>query len=311
MVADYLADSRVIVKNKDKLDFDASMEPRFLIKMVLADVGPKDPTSRQRGKAGYRGKIKLTTMDEIKDYLNPDRWKSTATVDVQTQGAPTLSFQPPRLTSTVGGLCSHLTGICNVVQTPAKSLDSSHIVNLTLSISSASISARRPFFSFDLLKPNVPNVTVPQKVISQPTLRLRRWMEEEKKIVPKCGEHSISDPEFGLLPFRGEGASIIKYLEELEQAQEPQDDFYNGNNILYKRHAWDAGCDRQEEFRTMANRLLNAIGGSVGAKRKEKNMVAIGIGLGQHRDSQGAEALFWAKRRLTTRPHPSCTGDPT
>lgn len=117
-MADYLADSRVIIKNKDRLDF-ASMESRFLIKMVLADVGPKDLTSRQRGKAGYSGAIKLTTMDEIKDYLNPDRWTSTATVGVQTQGAPTLSLQLPRLTSTAGGLGYHLTEICNVVQTPA------------------------------------------------------------------------------------------------------------------------------------------------------------------------------------------------
>ncbi|KAF9271067.1 hypothetical protein BGZ88_006901, partial [Linnemannia elongata] len=41
--------------------------------MLLADFGPKDLTSRQRGKAGYRGAIRLTTMDEIRDHLRPLR----------------------------------------------------------------------------------------------------------------------------------------------------------------------------------------------------------------------------------------------
>jgi hypothetical protein len=116
-------------------------------------------------------------------------------------------------------------------------------------------------------------------------------MEEAKAIAPEGGENSISDLESSLPPLRGEGASVIKYLEVLETVQDPLDDFYNGRNMLYKRHAWDAKRAKQEEFRKVADRLLNAIGGSVGAKRKDDNMVVIGIGLGQFKSNSGLTSL--------------------
>ncbi|KAF9296425.1 hypothetical protein BGZ91_010181, partial [Linnemannia elongata] len=52
-------------------------------------------------------------------------------------------------------------------------------------------------------------MAVSQKAVSQPTLRLRRWMEEAKKTVPEGGEDSIMDLESNLPPLRGEGASVI------------------------------------------------------------------------------------------------------
>ncbi|KAF9150174.1 hypothetical protein BGX20_005773, partial [Mortierella sp. AD010] len=47
---------------------------------------------------------------------------------------------------------------------------------------------------------------------------------------------------------------------------------------------------KKEEFRTVANRLLNAIGGSVGRQRAQDNVV-IGIGLGQFKSSSGLTSL--------------------
>jgi hypothetical protein len=56
MVADYLADSRVIVKNKDKLDFDASIR-------VFA-FGQQTPVPRQESS------LCTVTADKIKAKLN-------------------------------------------------------------------------------------------------------------------------------------------------------------------------------------------------------------------------------------------------
>ncbi|KAH7060103.1 hypothetical protein BKA57DRAFT_487839 [Linnemannia elongata] len=70
--ANHTFSSKPSIENLKDIWLD-SMEPGFLIKMLLAVVGPKDLTSRQRGKAGYRGAIRLTTMDEIRDHLRPLR----------------------------------------------------------------------------------------------------------------------------------------------------------------------------------------------------------------------------------------------
>jgi len=341
-----------------------TMEPGFLIKMLLADVGPKDLTSRHRGKAGYRGAIKFTTMDDIKDHLRPLRQDTFDPREYNSKGyalrgsirtdgyrLQLLGFKlkelqrcrynrpcryplPPKLTSTIGGVDYFLTEIRNVAKTPAhvaqlwphcqpdaikilcidlgqafvvgasallpdttdstvptqstapaastaQTLSNASTVLTPISTSSPSSSSSQTFH----------NVAVSQKAVFQPTLRHRRWLEEAKTIVPEGGGHTISDLESSLPPLRGEGASVIKYLEELERVQEPLDDFYNGKNLLYKRHAWDAERARKEEFRTIANRLLNSIGGSVGATRRKDNMVVIGIGLGQFKSNSGLSSL--------------------
>lgn len=350
-----------------------TLEPGFLIKMLLAEVGPKDLTSRQRGKAGYRGAIKLNTLEEIRDHLRPLREGSLDPGDYNSKGYAlrgsirTDGFQiqllgfkirelqrcrfkragsyplPPRLTSTVGGLDYYLTEIRNIAETPADvarlwphcppddikvlcfdlgqafvagasvllpdtagSTPSTALFDPTLSTSSSALVSHTPsavssasttLTSSSASSPSTSssqvfhNVAVSQKAVSQPTLRHRRWMEEAKAIAPEGGENSISDLESSLPPLRGEGASVIKYLEVLETVQDPLDDFYNGRNMLYKRHAWDAKRAKQEEFRKVADRLLNAIGGSVGAKRKDDNMVVIGIGLGQFKSNSGLTSL--------------------
>ncbi|KAF9271249.1 hypothetical protein BGZ88_006486, partial [Linnemannia elongata] len=145
--ADLTFSTRPSIDNLKNIWLDA-LEPGFLIKMLLADVGPKNLSSRQRGKLGYRDAIKLTTMDEIRDHLRPLRqgavdpreYKSKGYAlrgSIRTDGhrLQLLGFKlkelqscrykrtcryplPPRLTSTVGGLDYFLQEIRNIVETP-------------------------------------------------------------------------------------------------------------------------------------------------------------------------------------------------
>ncbi|KAF8933039.1 hypothetical protein BGZ47_011067 [Haplosporangium gracile] len=66
---------------------------------------------------------------------------------------------------------------------------------------------------------------------------------------------------------------VVEYLEELERVQDRLDDFYNGDHMRFKRRGWDASQAREEEFKTIANRL-GLVGGFIGAKRDPKNLVA-------------------------------------
>ncbi|KAF9903118.1 hypothetical protein EC991_004144 [Linnemannia zychae] len=146
--ADHDFSTKPSVSNLQNIWLD-SKEPGFLIKMLLADVGPKNLTSRQRGKAGYREAIKLHTMADIREHLDPLRQDTfdprhydlkgyafrglirTDGYRLQLLGFKLKELQrcrfnracryplPPRLTSTIGGLDYHLTEIRNVVKTPA------------------------------------------------------------------------------------------------------------------------------------------------------------------------------------------------
>jgi uncharacterized membrane protein YsdA (DUF1294 family) len=74
---------------------------------------------------------------------------------------------------------------------------------------------------------------------------------------------------------------VVDYLQDLERVQERLNDFYNDDKMTFKRHRWDARRAREEEFRTIVNRLLSLVGGSIGAKHDPANLVVIGIRLGQ------------------------------
>ena len=125
------------------------------------------------------------------------------------------------------------------------------------------------------------NLAVNQKAIAQPTLKHRHWMEAQKMLVPPGATMSIQEIESALPPLRGEGASVITYVEELRKSEEQLDSFYNGNNHIFKSHGFDQSRAREEEFKAIANSILKELGGSIGAKRKAGKMVIIGIGLGQ------------------------------
>lgn len=45
-------------------------------------------------------------------------------------------------------------------------------------------------------------------------------------------------------------------------------DFYSGNNHRFQKHQWDMERARKAEYQIIADRLLGAVGGSIG-RRKE------------------------------------------
>ena len=131
------------------------------------------------------------------------------------------------------------------------------------------------------------SLAVKQKAVYQPTLKHRRWMEEQREIVPPGETKSISDIESNLPPQCGAGASYVNYIEQLEQVQQRLDGFYNGDNMRFKKHKWDARRARDTKYITIANRLLSIVGGSIGRKRAEDDNVVIAVGLGQFSTKQG------------------------
>jgi len=58
-------------------------------------------------------------------------------------------------------------------------------------------------------------LAVKQKAVYQPTFKHRRWMEEQKVLVPLYATRSIAVIESSMLPVRGEGASLFSYYQEL------------------------------------------------------------------------------------------------
>ena len=66
----------------------------------------------------------------------------------------------------------------------------------------------------------------------------------------------------------------------MSQGWEQLDKFYNGNNMLFERHCFDAKKARDAEFAVVAERLRNMVGGSTGRKRAADEKVVIGVGLG-------------------------------
>jgi len=78
----------------------------------------------------------------------------------------------------------------------------------TPSISSGSLPVPNPVKFY--------NLAVKQKAVYQPAFKHRRWMEEQKALVPLYATRSIADIESSMPPLRGEGASLLSYYQELE-----------------------------------------------------------------------------------------------
>ncbi|KAF9433983.1 hypothetical protein BGZ76_008724, partial [Entomortierella beljakovae] len=74
------------------------------------------------------------------------------------------------------------------------------------------------------------NLAVNQKAVMQPVFRFRRWLEEQKQLIPDGGLASIADIETSLPPLRGLTSSVSNYCEQLEQVEEQLLDFYNSGN---------------------------------------------------------------------------------
>ncbi|KAG0355497.1 hypothetical protein BGX24_006641, partial [Mortierella sp. AD032] len=122
------------------------------------------------------------------------------------------------------------------------------------------------------------NLAVKQKAIYQPTFKHRRWLEHRKAQAVE-GRASISHIETSLPPHRGPEASISNYTQREREVEDDLDSFYG--SVVLKKHKWNARKARAEEYRLIADRLLQLVGGSTGAKRDEDNKVVIGVGLGK------------------------------
>ncbi|KAG9065426.1 hypothetical protein KI688_002751 [Linnemannia hyalina] len=137
------------------------------------------------------------------------------------------------------------------------------------------------------------NLAVKQKAVYQPTFRFRRWLEDTKQEqVSVDGQQvSISDIESRLPPLKGQGSSVINYVQELKRVEECLQKFYAGSGNLYKRQKWDMERARDYEYQLIANRLLGIVGGSLGERYDPSNPVLIGVGLGNFSITSGLSAL--------------------
>ncbi|KAK3822387.1 MAG: hypothetical protein J3R72DRAFT_501860 [Linnemannia gamsii] len=120
------------------------------------------------------------------------------------------------------------------------------------------------------------NLAIKQKAVYQPTLKHRRWLEHRKDQAGE-GVASISHIESSLPARRGPEANIADYVRREREVEAELDSFYG--NVVLEKHKWNASKARAEEYRLIANRLLQLVGGSTGAKRDESNKVIIGMGL--------------------------------
>jgi len=141
------------------------------------------------------------------------------------------------------------------------------------------------------------NLAVSQKAVYQPTLKLRSWTEHRKKEKTEEQTESVADIEWRLPPLRGPDTNVTEYKAISNANHDQLDTFYNGENMLYKRHVYDAKRARQEEFAVITDRLLNMVGGTIGRKREDDNKVAIGIGLGQFSSTSGLSSLHSLSER--------------
>ncbi|KAF9080153.1 hypothetical protein BGX23_002572, partial [Mortierella sp. AD031] len=122
------------------------------------------------------------------------------------------------------------------------------------------------------------NLACKQKAVYQPTFKHRRWLEQRKEQW-RVGGESISHFETSLPRRHGPEASIRDYTARVKEVKDDLDSFYG--SVVLKKHKWNARKARTEEYRLIANRLLQLVGGSLGAKRQANDKVVIGVGLGQ------------------------------
>lgn len=223
--------------------------------------------------------------------------------------------QPDPLTSTLGGTNHYLTEIRNVVRTAEDvqriwGCDPKDIKILGIDLGQAfvfgasvllpsSASAiptdgeeQGPVADVDVPSPTrFHNLAVSQKAVYQPTFKHRRWLEQRKERAVE-GTESISHKETNLPPLRGPDASITEYVKQSNVVESDLEAFYN--NITLKKHQWDSKRARDREFKLLAKRLLDLVGGTPGAIRDSSNKVVIGIGLGDFSSNSRLSSLHTA-----------------
>lgn len=215
---------------------------------------------------------------------------------------------PPRLTPTVEGIDDYLTEVRNVIRSPQDvarlwpDTNPDDIKVLALDLGQVNVVGAYAYIPDTAPTSAAPpkpaqekvvhhNLAVKSKAMYQPQFKFRRWMEGQKKIVPPGASSSISDIETELPALRGEDASVINYVKELAKVEGRLDEFYNGNEMQYKRHKWDAARAKDTEYNQLANSLLKVVGGNIGEQRQDGNKVVIAIGLGQFSGTPGLTSL--------------------
>ncbi|KAF9140091.1 hypothetical protein BGX30_007031 [Mortierella sp. GBA39] len=94
----------------------------------------------------------------------------------------------------------------------------------TSSASTTSTSSSAPSTGFS-------SSTIPTATVVQPCPAYY-----PSEIVPQGAQTSIEDLESELPPLRGKDASVVEYLKVLEQHHGRPDDFYNVDDMRFKRH---------------------------------------------------------------------------
>ena len=80
---------------------------------------------------------------------------------------------------------------------------------------------------------------------------------------------------------KGQKASVVNYIKELELVETRLLEFYSGSDDRYNRHVWDMERARHMEFQLIADQLLKIVGGGIGLRYDPSKPALIGVGLGQ------------------------------
>ncbi|KAF9918725.1 hypothetical protein FBU30_011288 [Linnemannia zychae] len=186
---------------------------------------------------------------------------------------------PNHLTSTIGGTDYFLTEIRNVVSTPQDVVD---LWGCDPEKSRFSHLDAKDGSEEDKKNPLVkqPKTNQAESCVSAyfqtPTL------DGAEKGTASQGDlrggESINQIETSLPARIGSNASIAEYIAAEQKVKDQLSDFYG--SVVLKKYLWNARKARDEEYRLIANRLLEMVGGSLGARRKQSNKVIIGVGLG-------------------------------
>ncbi|KAF9911461.1 hypothetical protein BX616_010588 [Lobosporangium transversale] len=206
-------------------------EPGYLVIQLLSPFGkPIEEYRERKGRRGFKVRKILMSLQGMGRRLKCIRrllgfkLKELQSVRYRRLSKVPQDKVPFRLTSTVSGVDYHLTEIRNIVksQQDVRAIwgrEPGKIKTLGIDLGQACVvgtSALLPVAEGD---PNVfHNLAVKQKVMYQPTLKFRRWLEDKQSAAP-AGAYSISDLESRLPSLRGENASIERYLSELGSAR--------------------------------------------------------------------------------------------
>ena len=111
----------------------------------------------------------------------------------------------------------------------------------TVQESATSAPMRSPRYMFFKL-------AVKGKAVYRPNFRFRRWLKNEKKATTDGEDESVHDIETTLPPLKGQKASVVNHVKELELVEWRLLVFYSGGDNRYSRHVWDMKRAGHMEF---------------------------------------------------------------